>query len=85
MTGSRRTRGVRGRHGLVADGLFGGILFGGALSGEEMLDSTTWEGRIERLWHSISNWRFVTEVLSDRLATAFSVLAWRQWNEQARP
>jgi asparagine synthetase B (glutamine-hydrolysing) len=78
-------RGVRKQPGLVADGLCGDVLFAGYLVNEEMLDSRSWGERIRLLWESVSNWRFATELLSDRLAAAFSALAWRHWMEEATP
>lgn len=78
-------RGVSRQRGLVADGLCGDVLFAAYLVREEMLDSRSWDKGTELLWINISNWRFATEVLSDRLAAAFSTLAWRQWKEQAAP
>jgi hypothetical protein len=78
-------RGLRKQPGLVADGLCGDVFLAGYLVQEEMLDSRSSGEGIRLLWESVSNWRFVTELLSDRLAAAFSALAWRQWMEQATP
>ncbi len=74
----------RGRH-TTLDGLAGGIFLRGAFVTDEMLEHKSGDGRISLLWDVLSGEAAARAMLSERLASAFSSLAWGGWLGEAEP